>query len=76
MDKVITNMEHYAIKGIISRNNEEAFTIPNTPRFSNVEEAVDFYNRNKDCESSYNWLKFRKIGIYKITVSEEICKYL
>ena len=76
MDKVITNMEHYAIKGIISRNNEEAFTIPNTPRFSNVEEAADFYNRNKDCESSYNWLKFRKIGIYKITVSEEICKYL
>jgi hypothetical protein len=67
---------HYSIKGVISQRNDDAYTVPNTPLFKTEEEAINFYERNKDCESPYNWKKWRKIAVYKMTVSEEICRYM
>jgi hypothetical protein len=66
----------YVLKGNVGRNNPSAFTIPNTPQFNSCDEAVEFYNRNKDYDSPYNWSKFNKVGIYRVTISEEVCKFV
>ena len=66
----------YVLKGVISKNDQTAFTIPNTPQFKSCDEAMDFYERNKEFSSPYNWLKFKKVGIYKVTISEEACKFV
>lgn len=76
MGNSIKTKIHYSIKGIISKHNDDAYTVPATPLFKTEEEAIDFYNRNKDCESPYNWKSWRKIGIYKVTISDEICRFM